>query len=139
MQHRVILAISREEDLEQATRILHDAWFDLEHDIAYDTSASTLALMLWREFGNDPELDTEEDEEQGNHRRCRLTILRVADARVSVDKWPALSLFMHFSYDDRTGALDLDVLGTASIQLRVSELCAEVVDTGDIVFDPRRL
>ncbi len=136
---RVILAVSRKEDLEQASRILHDAWFDPEEDIAYDASASTFTLMAWRELGNDPDLDSEEDEEQGNYKRCRLTILRVTDARISVDRWPALSLFMRFNYDARTGALDLDVLGTASIQLRVSELCAEVVDTGEIVFDPRRL
>lgn len=139
VQGRLILAVSRKEDLEQATRILHDAWFDPEEDIAYDASASTFTLMAWRELGNDPELDTEEDEEQGNYKRCRLAISCVTDAHISVDKWPALSVFMQFRYDAETGALGLEVLGTASIQLRVSELCAEVVDTGEIVFDPRRL
>ena len=138
-QDRVILVVRGKQNLEQAARILHDAWFDPEEDIAYDACAATFTLMAWRELGNDPELDTEEDEEHGNYKRCRLRIFRVTEAQVSVDKHPALSLFMRFTYDDKTGALGLEVLGTASIQLRVSEFRAELADTGEIVFDPRRM
>jgi len=131
---QVTLAIRSEDELKAAESLLHDAWFDPCTDIQYDPASSTFTLMLWREMEaekGDPE------EEEGRYMRCRLRIGDVRAADIAVDKYPVVSTFTAFRYQQEKELLSLEILGTASVSLRVSSICAEVVDTGDVADHPR--
>lgn len=127
MSRPMSLSISAEEDLVRVDEILHDAWFDPDEDLDYDSDASTFSLRLWREtaaWKGDPEDD--------RYARCTLRISGVKAANIEVREhmW---CTFTRLEYRPDLSLLSLETMGTVVIQLRVEGLSGTLADTGEVV------